>query len=87
MKAKEVKTEGEGKEESEPPAINNIQPTGVSRVKILAAVAWEKGLSLREEASDQVQDSVKLRLYSNRGAVSGSQGIRLLGKLGAGAPR
>lgn len=47
----------------------------------------KKGLSLREETSDQVQDSVKLRLHSNREAVSGSQGIRLLGKLGAGAPR
>ena len=77
----------ERKEESEPPAINNFQPRGVSWVKFLAAVAWEKGLSLREETSNQVQDSVKSRLYSSRGATSGSQRSRLLGKLGAGAPR
>lgn len=39
---------------------------------------------LREETNDQLEDSIKLRFYSNRGATSGSQGAILLGKLGEG---
>ena len=88
-----LKFEGEGRREVEKErkkgkevflAINNIQWRRVSWFKILAAAAWGKGLSLWEETSDHIQDSVKLRFYSNRGVMSGSQGNRLLGKLGEG---
>jgi squalene cyclase len=53
-------------------AMNNIQQRRVSWIKILAA-ALGKSPSLRQETSEQVQESVKLRLCPNRGVLSGNR--------------